>query len=100
MLNPIALAILLLGTLFTGLLQAAEQPAGKPATQPTIVSIWGGAQTHMVLKSDGTVWMWGLNMMGQLGDGTTTNRCAPVQVVGPAGQGHLDKVTAIMGGEM
>jgi alpha-tubulin suppressor-like RCC1 family protein len=33
-------------------------------------------------KSDGTVWCWGLNNSGQLGDGTTTNATRPVQVSG------------------
>ena len=34
----------------------------------------------VVLKSDGTVWTWGYNGQGQLGDGTTTTRLLPVQV--------------------
>lgn len=33
-------------------------------------------------KGDGTVWAWGNNATGQLGDGTTTNRLVPVQVQG------------------
>jgi len=33
------------------------------------------------VKSDGTVWVWGGNSHGQLGDGTTTERHSPVQVV-------------------
>ena len=34
------------------------------------------------LKTDGTVWAWGSNNEGQLGDGTTTSRTHPVQVSG------------------
>src|SRR5439155_1562430 len=38
--------------------------------------------THTVaLKSDGTLWAWGLNAYGQLGDGTTSrDRASPVAV--------------------
>ena len=38
----------------------------------------------LVLKNDGTVWAWGSNDMGGLGDGTKESRNAPVQVVGLA----------------
>lgn len=34
------------------------------------------------LKIDGTLWCWGDNKYGQLGDGTTTMRTTPVQVAG------------------
>ena len=34
----------------------------------------------IALKSDGTLWTWGLNSNGQLGDGSTTTRTRPVQV--------------------
>ena len=36
-----------------------------------------------VLKADGTVWTFGDNAEGQIGDGTTADRPTPVQV--PAG---------------
>jgi alpha-tubulin suppressor-like RCC1 family protein len=36
----------------------------------------------LAAKSDGTAWAWGGNGLGQLGDGTTAVRLAPVQVSG------------------
>src|SRR5262249_54323255 len=40
-------------------------------------------------SSAGTVWTWGWNSAGQLGDGTTTDRHAPVQVPGVSGVGGV-----------
>jgi alpha-tubulin suppressor-like RCC1 family protein len=33
------------------------------------------------IKTDGTLWTWGINSNGQLGDGTTENRSSPVQII-------------------
>ena len=43
---------------------------------------WNTPQGPYVLglKNDGTVWAWGQNAYGRLGDGGTTDRLAPVQV--------------------
>ncbi len=38
--------------------------------------------TAVALRSDGTVWAWGDNVLGQIGDGTTATRYSPVQVLG------------------
>jgi alpha-tubulin suppressor-like RCC1 family protein len=43
----------------------------------------GSAHTAAV-KTSGTLWAWGFNASGQLGDGTTTTRCSPVQEFGSA----------------
>jgi len=34
----------------------------------------------VAIRTDGTLWAWGRNYEGQLGDGTTTDRTTPVQV--------------------
>lgn len=49
---------------------------------PQIVSSY----SHSVaLSTDGTVWCWGYNSSGELGDGTTINRSYPVKVQGLSG---------------
>jgi hypothetical protein len=57
-----------------------------------VIAIAGGRDMSYALRSDGTVWAWGLNDTGQLGDGTTTMRTRPVRV------GSLTNITAITGG--
>ncbi len=57
-----------------------------------VVAIAGGGNHSLALKSDGTVWAWGYNGYGQLGDGTTTDRYTPVQVQ------NISDVVAIAGG--
>src|SRR5271156_3677748 len=70
-------------------------------SSPRIVSMWGGGGSEqIVMKSDGTVWDWGANSWGELGDGTTSNADLPVQVLGPGGSGDLAPVAAIQGGEL
>jgi alpha-tubulin suppressor-like RCC1 family protein len=57
----------------------------------------GGGQS-LALKKDGTVYAWGLNTAGQVGDGTTTNRFAAVPVKDAASVGTLSRVKAIATG--
>jgi YD repeat-containing protein len=45
-----------------------------------MLAVSGGDRFTAALKSDGTVWTWGWNGFGQLGDGTFTDRSSPVQV--------------------
>jgi alpha-tubulin suppressor-like RCC1 family protein len=39
-----------------------------------------GTSHSLTVRADGTLWAWGQNDNGQLGDGTTTDRLTPVQV--------------------
>jgi alpha-tubulin suppressor-like RCC1 family protein len=45
-----------------------------------ITAITAGSTHSLALKSDGTVYSWGVNSFGQLGNGTTTNSRTPVKV--------------------
>ncbi|WP_233601446.1 hypothetical protein [Corallococcus sp. AB038B] len=58
------------------------------ATSPS-ARLAGGLQHTVALKQDGTVWAWGRNADGQLGDGTTTARPTPAQALGVTGVAAL-----------
>ena len=47
-------------------------------TTPMIAT---GTGFTVMLKSDGTVWTWGLGTSGQLGNGTLITSSSPVQVI-------------------
>jgi alpha-tubulin suppressor-like RCC1 family protein len=53
----------------------------------------GGQGHSLALKNDGTVWAWGLNQYGQLGNDTYTDSSTPVQV------SDLSGVTLIAAGD-
>ncbi len=57
-----------------------------------IVAIEAGDYHSLALKNDGTIWTWGLNQYGQLGNGTIVDSNVPVQV------GSLTGIAAIAGG--
>src|SRR5215471_10141459 len=69
-----------------------------------VVSIWGGARSTTVLKSDGTVWTWGANFSGKLGIGlaqtSLTNMHVPAEVHGPADVSFLHPMKAALAGEV
>lgn len=74
-------------------------PYGTPlsALKPTI-SVYGvsqltsGSYSAYALKTDGSVWSWGYNGYGQLGNGTTTNSSLPTMLA------SLTGVSALSGG--
>jgi alpha-tubulin suppressor-like RCC1 family protein len=57
-------------------------------TGVTAVAARGG--TSLALRRDGTVWAWGANSDGALGNGSTDDASAPVQVRGLTGATAID----------
>ena len=47
-----------------------------------VIDVMAGYDHTVILKSDGTVWGWGDNSSGQLGNGTTVNSTVPIQAIG------------------
>lgn len=68
------------GELGNGTEGASKDVPVKVVNMNNVEAIAGGYQQMMALKSNGTVWAWGLNDDGQLGDGTTLRKSVPVRV--------------------
>lgn len=46
-----------------------------------VKSIAAGYHTSFAIKNDGSLWAWGWNESGQLGDGTKTDRTKPIKIM-------------------
>jgi alpha-tubulin suppressor-like RCC1 family protein len=68
----------------TGTANSNPVPAPVPGLTG-VTQISAGTGYSLALRSDGTVWAWGRNNFGQLGDGTTLPRLSPGQVPGLTG---------------
>ncbi|MCX7917751.1 MAG: hypothetical protein N2589_06480 [bacterium] len=60
-----------------------------------IIDIKAGAFHILALSKDGTVWSWGNNEFGQLGDGSFENKFYPVKVRNLSGRGYLENIVKI-----
>ena len=62
-----------------------NQPKSSPIQTVAAGTNWKqlslGEYTTAAIKTDGTLWTWGFNYTGALGDNTTTNKSSPVQTV-------------------
>jgi alpha-tubulin suppressor-like RCC1 family protein len=75
--------------------------------QTPIVQVWGGGRHTMALLSDGSVWTWGSDYAGKLGDNqfcvsytdTSHDSHLPLEVHGPGNVGYLTSIVAISSGE-
>jgi hypothetical protein len=80
------------GQLGNGTISGGTSTPGQVSNLSGVKAVGGGEDHGLALTSDNTVWAWGKNWFGQLGDGTTENRNTPVQVT------SLSGVTAIAAG--
>jgi alpha-tubulin suppressor-like RCC1 family protein len=81
------------GQLGTGSAQSAASPQLVSGISGTITKVATGWSHSLALGSDGTVWAWGDNQYGELGDGNLIQSNTPVKLVG------LSNVTQIAAGD-
>ncbi|UOQ98329.1 IPT/TIG domain-containing protein [Hymenobacter sp. 5317J-9] len=59
---------------------AYRQTMARIDSPATYIRLSGNERHTLALRADSTLWAWGDNQFGQLGDGTTTARLAPVAI--------------------
>ncbi len=85
------------GTIDSSVPITVLERAGRPFEN--VVSVAAGDLHTVASREDGTVWAWGANRQGQLGNYTTANQASPVQVGMLDAQGNqLTDVVAIAAG--
>ena len=62
------------------ILTACDPNSGGPPYLTNVKAISAGYYHTLAIKDDGTLWAWGNNEYGQLGNGTTTNSLVAVQI--------------------
>lgn len=73
-------------------------PPPQDPSGVTVTAVAAGGNHTVVLKSDGSVWAWGDNTYGQIGDGTTNQINSPKQVIAPPSDTSGLKATAVAAG--
>jgi alpha-tubulin suppressor-like RCC1 family protein len=70
------------GRLGNNSLTSQRTPVSVAGQQKTFCAISAGNAYSFAIDKYGNAWGWGLNLVGQLGDGTPTSRLTPVSVAG------------------
>lgn len=85
-----------LGELGDGTAQRRLAPVDVVGLSSGVKAVAAGVASSCALTGAGGVKCWGSNNQGQVGDGTTTNRSAPVDVVGLSGVTAITANCALM----
>lgn len=80
------------GQIGDGTFQSGKNIPSPVTGLSSLTAVSGSGNHTLALKSNGTVWAWGANFYGEVGDGTTITRALPVKV------SNLTNVTAISAG--
>ena len=78
-----------------------SSPVQIPGTWGTDAFMMVGNATNHVIKTDGTLWAWGYNDKGMLGQNDRVNQSSPVQIPGTtwsvvsSGNQHIGTVAAV-----
>ena len=78
------------GQIGDGTMNTRPTPVQVTAVGTTVQSIGAGGDHSHVSKADGTVWSWGYNGSGDLGDGSNTTRTSPVQTSNVTAATHVE----------
>ena len=70
------------GQLGDGTLTTRTTPVAVTSGLSGVTHLAGGRDHALARRSDGSLWAWGWNAYGQVGDGTVTDRTSPVPVIG------------------
>ena len=76
----------------TNISRTAPVQVGLLSNATNWVAVAAGDDHTLALKADGSLWAWGANQSGQLGDGSTAGRPAPVRI------GNSNDWTAVAAG--
>jgi alpha-tubulin suppressor-like RCC1 family protein len=87
------------GQLGNGSTTSIASPVQVVGLTSSAVSIAAGSESTCALMSAGSVWCWGDNSNGQLGNGTFTQSTVPVQVMDFTGSAPLSGIARIAAGQ-
>ena len=79
-LKNIIINLYTLTIIFTIILTSCSENSGGPQYFTNVKTVSAGRSHTVAIKDDGTLWTWGNNDYGQLGDGTYAVRNLPVQI--------------------